>query len=110
MASSMSACSWSSMSGYMFWLMMKRLLIRPLISILRRLILFKIFKMLGLTALMLLMYAGGTSLRCTASARTSCPTGAWEGGKAAPLEEGTAARTGSCGRTDEDIILTLRRS
>ena len=107
MASSMSACSWLSMSGYMFWLMMKRLLIRPLISILRRLILFKIFKMLGLKAL---MYAGGTSLRSTASARTSCPTGAWEGGKAAPLEEGTAARTGSCGRTDEDIILTLRRS
>ena len=102
MASSMSACSWLSMSGYMFWLMMKRLLIRPLM-----LILFKIFKMLGLKAL---MYAGGTSLRSTASARTSCPTGAWEGGKAAPLEEGTAARTGSCGRTDEDIILTLRRS
>jgi len=107
MASSMSACSWSSMSGYMFWLMMKRLLIRLLISIL-----FNIFKMLGLNALMLmlLMYAGGTSSRCTASARTSGPTGAWEGGKAAPLEEGTAARAGSCGRADEDIILTLRRS
>ena len=80
-------------------LLLMRLLIRLRLTLLRS-ILFKIFKMLGLIGL---MYAGGTSSRCTASARTSCPTFAREGGKAAPLEEGAAARTG------EDIILTLRR-
>lgn len=84
-------------------LLLMRLLIRLRLTSLR-FILFKIFKMLGLKSLMWwLMYAGGTSSRCTASAGTSCPTFAREGGKAAPLGEGAAARTG------EDIILTLRR-